>query len=195
MDSNTSQARSYAAFRGQSRVAAGTLKEVAIAIRRQLDQGDESLVLLFDQEDGRQLDVDLNGSVADVERRFAAESPQPAAAPRGRGRPKLGVIGREVTLLPRHWDWLQSQRGGPSATLRRLVDEARTANRGRDRVRQSQDAINRFISAVAGDLPGFEEANRALYRGERQRFEQEIAHWPADVRTQIATWVAEAFDG
>jgi hypothetical protein len=181
------------ACRGDERVAAGSLAEVAVALRERIDSGDPSLVLIFDKRDGRQVDVGLDGSADELKQRYAAR-PALAAAPRGRGRPKLGVVGREVTLLPRHWEWLQTQRGGPSATLRRLVDEARRANRGRDRVRQAQDAIHRFISATAGDRPGFEEATRALYRGNRAGFEGEIASWPSDVREQVGSWLDDAFE-
>ncbi len=191
-DFNEDTQRSYAAYDGTSRVAGGSLAEVAAALRRRLDGGNPALVLIFDESDGRQLDVDLTGTPEELAQRYA--TPVSRAEPaRGRGRPKLGVVGREVTLLPRHWEWLQSQRGGPSATLRRLVDEARSTNRGKDRVRHAQDAIHRFISATAGDLPGFEEATRALYRGDGDRFAREIAGWPGDVRNQIARWRTTAF--
>ncbi len=100
----------------------------------------------------------------------------------GAGRPRLGVVAREVTLLPRHWQWLSSQPGGASVALRKLVDEARLANIGKDRVRQSQEAAYRFMSAMAGDAPGFEEAARALFAGDEHRFEQCISVWPEDVR-------------
>jgi hypothetical protein len=181
----------YSAFRGHRRVAAGSRREVALALHA-LAEIDPSLVLIFDDHDGRQLDLDLRGSAEQVSQRFPVPAEE-GAAPRGRGRPRLGVVGREVTLLPRHWDWLQRQRGGPSATLRRLVDEARATHADRDRAREAQDAINRFISAVAGDLPGFEEANRALYGGDRARFEGEIARWPADVKTHLERWADAAF--
>jgi len=182
------------AFRGTERVAAGDSAEVAVALHRLFDAGESELVLVFDAE-GRQLDLDLSGSLDDVRRRFGASEPGDGegTAPRRRGRPKLGVVGREVTLLPRHWQWLESQRGGPSATLRRLVDEARETHRERDRVHRAQDAINRFLSSLGGDLPGYEEATRALYRGERERFEAEISGWPRDLRAQVAVWLEDAF--
>ena len=101
---------------------------------------------------------------------------------RGRGRPKLGVVAREVTLMPRHWDWLDGQPGGASVALRKLVEAAKRSNQGRDRVRQAQEAVHRFMWAVAGSLPGFEEASRAFYRKEYQRFDEIIASWPPDVR-------------
>ena len=90
-------------------------------------------------------------------------------------------MAREVTLLPRHWDWLNSQPGGASVALRKLVEEARRTHAGKDRVRQSQEAAYRFMSAVAGNLPGFEEATRALFAANAARFDEEVARWPADV--------------
>ena len=91
--------------------------------------------------------------------------------PRGRGRPKLGVVAREVTLLPRHWDWLNSQSGGASVALRKLVEAARLAGDDKDRTRHAQEAAYRFMTALAGNLPGYEEATRALYAADPARFD------------------------
>jgi hypothetical protein len=113
--------------------------------------------------------------------------------PRGPGRPRLGVVAREVTLLPRHWEWLGEQPGGASAALRRIVDEARRGSHDKDRVRKAQEAAYRFLSAMAGDLPGFEEANRALFAGDAARFEREVAGWPSDVRDHATTLARAAF--
>src|SRR5262249_44105045 len=115
-------------------------------------------------------------------------------APRGRGRPKLGVVAREVTLLPRHWDWLGAQPGGASVGLRRLVDSARHARESRERVRAAQEAAHRFMNALAGNLPNYEEALRALYAGERNRFETAYAAWPEDVREYTRELAQAAFD-
>ncbi len=104
----------------------------------------------------------------------------------GPGRPKLGVVAREVTLLPRHWDWLNSQPGGASVALRKLVDEARRLKGGQDRVRQAQERAYRFMHLVAGDLPGFQEAARQLFAGNAERFHARIAKWPKDVRAHAA---------
>ena len=197
MEKSSTTPSTYSAFRRHTQIASGRLEAVAPAIHALLERGDSTLVLVFDDLDGRQIDFDLSGSMEDVARRYGSEShdavrngPTPRRRP---GRPKLGVVGREVTLLPRHWAWLQTQRGGPSATLRRLVDDARAAGGDRDQQRRAQDAINRFISATAGNLTGFEEANRALYRGDRQRFESECADWPLDFRRYIEHWAAVAF--
>ncbi|MGB6081560.1 MAG: DUF2239 family protein, partial [Xanthobacteraceae bacterium] len=99
--------------------------------------------------------------------------------------PKLGVVAREVTLLPRHWDWLSMQPGGASVALRKLVEEARRRNGDHDRARMARDAAYHFMSTMAGNLPGFEEASRALFASDRHRFAELIASWPPDIRDHI----------
>lgn len=162
----------------------------------------EATILFFDDETGALVEVDLRGTPAEVRRRIedsaaatrAAADTAPPVAPRGPGRPKLGVVAREVTLLPRHWEWLGSQPGGASVALRRLVEEARKANAGADRRRRSQEAAYRFMSAVAGDYPGYEEALRALFAGARDRFEEHVHGWPADVQAYARRLANGAFD-
>ena len=100
---------------------------------------------------------------------------------------------REVTLLPRHWEWLGHQPGGASVVLRRLVDEARRASQAPDRIRAGRDALYRFMSAIGGDLPAFEDASRALFRGDAEGFSRLVADWPADVRRHALTLAARAF--
>jgi hypothetical protein len=133
-------------------------------------------VLVFDDITGSQIDLDIRGKSRKI------EDDRQVAEPRGRGRPRLGVVAKEVTLLPRHWDWLNVQPGGASVALRKLVDEARRTSGDRDRVRAAQEAAYRFMSATAGNLPGFEEATRALFAYDRRKFAQLIADWPEDVR-------------
>ncbi|WP_126283329.1 DUF2239 family protein [Burkholderia stagnalis] len=182
---------SYTAFEGHRRLATGPLSTVALAIRRALDANAAGAVLIFDDSTGRSIDIDIRGSDAEVLARFAPPAePAPEQAdddaradePRGRGRPKLGVVSREVTLLPRHWEWLGAQPGGASVALRKLVDEARRARATEDQRRAARDRAYHFMSAIAGDLPGFEEAVRALYAGDRPRMGELIAAWPGDVR-------------
>jgi len=176
------------AFIGDHRVASGEPVEVVHAAKLELDRWAESHVRLFDDRTGRRLDLDFAGDAADVAdraewlRASLADRTEAASAPRGRGRPKLGVVSKEVTLLPRHWAWLASQRGGASATLRRLVDDARRASESADRVRNSQDAAYRFMYDSAGDAPGYQEAIRSLYRGDAPGFEEATESWPTDVR-------------
>jgi uncharacterized protein len=153
------------------------------------------------------VDIDFRGSSADVAARVAPDAADASApttgpgdaspyrdslTPRGRGRPKLGVVAREVTLLPRHWDWLATQPGGASAAVRRLVDAARQSHTEADRLRQAKETTYRFMSAMAGDEPGFEEATRALFAGNAARFAEMTEAWPRDVRDHARTLAAQA---
>jgi uncharacterized protein len=178
------------AFAGVRRIASGDLTEVALKAKAIIDQDEGAPILIFDDATAKLIELDFRGGREDVLRRLPARAPlqttEPEAA-RGRGRPKLGVVAREVTLLPRHWQWLSSQPGGASVALRKLVEEARRANAGKDSVRRSQDAAYRFMSVLAGDAPGFEEAARALFAGDGKRFDQCVAGWPADVRDHART--------
>ena len=172
MDENS---RHCTLFEGFRRLAAGPLQQVSETARRAIEAGSREPVLIYD---------DATGAVVDIDMRPGAV---PAAETRERGRPKLGVVAREVTLLPRHWDWLRQQPGGASVALRKLVEEARRANGAQDRARARRDAAYRFMSSMAGNLPGFEEASRALFAGDQARFEQMISDWPEDVRTHVTS--------
>lgn len=175
----------FVVFQGGRRVAAGSQVEAALAAQALTGEPD---VLIFDPQ-GRSVDFDLRGGPEAVRARFASED----EAPRGRGRPKLGVVAREVTLLPRHWEWLAAQPGGASVALRKLVEAARRASEGPDRMRASRDAAYRFASAMAGDLGGFEEAMRCLFAGDDAGFEARIETWPGDIAAQLRTYAAQAF--
>lgn len=179
----------YTAFAGQRRLASGTAGEVALAVKRATQPLAEPIII-FDDGTGRSIDFDLRGDDREVLARLAkltppAETPEAPAEPRGRGRPKLGVVAREVTLLPRHWEWLNAQAGGASVALRKLVDEARRASGDKDRARQARDAAYHFMSTMAGDLPQFEEASRALFADDWRRFTALIADWPTDIRDHV----------
>jgi uncharacterized protein len=177
----------FTAFEGQRWLASGPLADVALAIKHVTRPSSEPIVV-FSDSTGRAIDLDLRGSDQDVVARFADHTPSntPAeTAVRGRGRPRLGVVAREVTLLPRHWDWLNAQPGGASVALRKLVDEARRTNGDKDRLRAARDAAYHFMSAMAGDLPNFEEASRALFVDDRRRFVSQIANWPEDIRDHV----------
>jgi hypothetical protein len=185
------------AFAGSRKIASGSAAHVASAVHRHIDvHGSNDPVLVFDDQTGRPVEFDLRGSAEEVAARLAQAATQPAdadAQSRGRGRPKLGVVAREVTLLPRHWDWLNAQPGGASVALRKLVDSARNANAGKETARRAQEATDRFLRAVAGDLPGYEEASRALYSGDGARFAAQMDSWPADIRDHALEMAAEAF--
>ncbi|WP_423758976.1 DUF2239 family protein [Burkholderia sp. NLJ2] len=181
---------SYTAFDGHRRLASGPLATVALAVR-QAGDATSGTILIFDDATGRSIDLDLRGTADDIRARYApppgdapgaAGEPAGAGEQRGRGRPKLGVVSREVTLLPRHWEWLGTQPGGASVALRKLVEDARRTHAAADRRRDAQARAYHFMSAMAGDLPGFEEAARALYANDPARLAELIAGWPDDVR-------------
>jgi hypothetical protein len=192
---------SYTSFDGYRRIAGGSLQANAVAVKRALESGAAGPLLIFDEATGRSIDVDTRGSEQAVVARLAEitanahrpESTQPRdssqsvassevdAERRGRGRPKLGVVPREVTLLPRHWEWLATQPGGASVTLRRLVEEARRATSDKDKIRNAHERAYHFMLAIAGNLPDFEEATRALFANDRLRFGELIGTWPGDV--------------
>jgi hypothetical protein len=182
------QPQTFTAFEGQRRLLSGPAAEVALAVKR-AEQRAAERVAIFSDATGRPIDFDLRGSDDDIVARL---SPSPAAVetapsePRGRGRPKLGVVAREVTLLPRHWEWLNAQPGGASVSLRKLVEAARRANGDKDRIRAARDAAYHFMSVMAGNLPQFEEASRALFADDRRQFTALIAAWPGDIRDHIA---------
>ncbi|PZX32426.1 hypothetical protein C7416_102604 [Cupriavidus phytorum] len=187
----------FTTFDGHRRIASGPLPDNALALRRALDHGAAGPVLVFDDSTGRSIDLDTSGTEDEIVERSAVRAAQlaalqpaagegsdalEAAEPRGRGRPKLGVVSREVTLLPRHWEWLAAQPGGASVALRKLVEQARREHAGKDRSRAASERAYHFMVAIAGDLAGFEEASRALFANDLQGFARQIADWPADVR-------------
>src|SRR6185312_14880307 len=180
------------AFAGARRIAAGELAQVALKAKAVIDRGVQAPILLFDDATSEPIELDFRGTPDDVLKRLQiSQSPSPPAAaaplregetPRGPGRPRLGVVAREVTLLPRHWEWLNGQPGGASVALRKLVEEARRRNKGKDRARGAQEAAYRFLSAMAGNFPDFEEAMRALFAGDGERFDELVESWPAEDR-------------
>ena len=175
------------AFSGPQRIASGELRHVAMKAKQAFDLHPDRPVLVFDDADARTIEVPLELPAADLLRLLAqpqlSASADAAPVPRKPGRPKLGVVAREITLLPRHWDWLAAQPGGASVALRRLVEEARKVSSGDDRRRAAQEATFRFMQAMAGDQPGFEEASRALFAGDEAGFRSHAAGWPGDIRT------------
>jgi uncharacterized protein len=189
----------YIAFEGDRRIASGDLREVARAAKQTLDRRDDASILVFDDASSDPIEIDLRGTVEEVLARLPDIIRGPVAlddapsAPRGPGRPRLGVVAREITLLPRHWDWLAQQPGGASVAIRRLVEEARRTSEDKDRLRQAREAAYRFMSVIAGNKPHYEDAIRALFAGEPARFEELIAGWPADVRDHASQLAERAF--
>jgi hypothetical protein len=175
--------RTYTAFLGMKRVVTGDLRAMLLRTKQEVDRGGQEPLLIFDDLTGQQVDFDFGGTPDQVLERAL---PQPTG---GRGRPKLGVVSREVSLLPRHWEWLEDQPNGASAALRRLVDEARKREPALERARRARDAASRFMWSMAGNLPDFEEATRALFDGDGERLRQLIRGWPTDVRDHVERMV------
>lgn len=185
---------SCTAFAGFARIARGSLADVALAAKAAVDRGAHPL-LVFDDASSRQVEIDFRGTAAEVLARLKLRFPVLArSGPREReperrvGRPKLGVVGREVTLLPRHWAWLAQQPGGASVTLRRLIDAERKVSEFSDLPRKAHEATYRFMHALAGDLEHFEDASRALFANDRETFARLTEGWPVDVRDH-ARWL------
>jgi hypothetical protein len=189
----------YLAFDGPRRLAEGTLAEVALAVKAQVDAQPQASLWVFNASSSELIDLDCRGTPEQVLQRLQAPaldadlSEGAPAARSGPGRPRLGVVAREVTLLPRHWAWLGAQPGGASVALRKLVEQARRTHALVDARRQSQESAYRFMSAMAGHLAGFEEAARALFAGDQPRFDALVAPWPEDVRQHLQRLAAPAF--
>jgi len=167
----------YSVFDGTKQVASGFLETVLPVLKEHFERDPGGTLLVFDDQTGRQVDFDLRGPLSEVLARALPEKPRA-----GPGRPRLGVTSREISLLPRHWEWLERQPNGASATIRRLIEQERRRDPGDQRTREAIEAAGRFLAAIAGNFPHYEEATRALYARDRKRFEDLIRDWPRDVR-------------
>jgi len=186
------------AFAGPHKVAAGTLHAVAQTLKELVTRDPDAQILIFDDASGSQVDLNLHGSLAEVLQRLPRVPPSQDDAPpaiRTAGRPKLGVVAREITLLPRHWEWLATQPGGASVALRKLVEQAQRGNKAHDEQRQAREAAYKVMSALAGDAPGFEEASRALFAGKQPAFLACVQAWPADVREHVLRLAQRGWSG
>jgi hypothetical protein len=177
----------YSAFAGDKLVGSGALAQMLTQAKAHVERAGEHGLLIFEDQTGKQVDFDFRGTAQDV----VARATEPARA--GPGRPKLGVVAREVTLLPAQWAWLESQPSGASAALRRLVDDARKREPHKERARKAKEAASRFMTAMAGDRPNYEEASRALFAGDGARFAELIKRWPKDVRGHLERVAKDAF--
>lgn len=185
------------AFIGTKKVASGDVLHVALKVKKHLEKDHHAEVHVFDDRTGLPVELDLRGSLENVEKRLKSLEPAPASTEKavGPGRPKLGVVSREIGLLPRHWEWLALQPGGASVTLRKLVEEAQKKNRGRDEIRQAQEAAYKFMTVMAGNLPHFEEALRAFYAHDKNQFAKLMSDWPKDVSEHALRLAAPAWPG
>ena len=172
------QDQTFTAFSGERMVGSGALPELLRAAKQHLDAHPDAPLLVFNDDNGQQVEFDFRGTLDEV---LAREAPAP-----GPGRPKLGVVSREVSLLPRHWEWLEQQPNGISAALRRVVDEASKRDPDTQRARRARDAASRVMTTLAGNREGYEEASRALFAGDHERLQALTERWPLDVRRHLA---------
>jgi hypothetical protein len=183
---NTTTPTTYTAFESHDQVAHGPLDEVVTQVKRRMGRGSHSGILIFNDWTGKLMDFNFQGTEKEVQKRLEVfVGDVNTGDTTGPGRPKLGVVSREVSLLPRHWEWLASQPGGASATLRRLVEESKKKSAHTGLARQAQERTHKFMTAVAGDLEGFEEALRALYQGDRKKLSSQIHSWPNDIKDYV----------
>jgi hypothetical protein len=190
----------WIAFAKKNRIAYGSPREVATLVKTFNDAHPDVPLLIFDAISSQAAELDLRGPLSSVLRRVphhvGSDSPEvsgpEANSPRGPGRPRLGVVAREVTLLPRHWDWLSSQPGGASVALRKLVERAQRSSKEADRAREATEAAYRFMHAMAGDEPGFEEASRALFANDLATLRDHLAKWPRDIRSHALALAEQA---
>lgn len=188
------ETQTYTAFTGHKLLAHGDLVKVAIKAKRKLKEDPHAGILIFSDLTGKQMDFDLHGTEKEVENRlqkFVADMPDNTV--QGRGRPRLGVVAREISLLPRHWEWLSTQSGGASATIRRLIEDARRKTSSRNIIKQSMERTHAFMTAIGGDLPGYEEALRALYAKDEKKFHKQLSEWPVQIRDHAIKLSATAF--
>jgi hypothetical protein len=186
----------YSAFEGHKLLCWGTLSEAVLAVKRQAHKHPTHSFLIFSDATGKAMDFNLQGSESEVVKRLEVYVTPPTAeseAQTGPGRPKLGVVSREVSLLPRHWEWLAAQPGGASGTLRKLVEDAKKKSKSGSEIKQAKERAYKFMAEIAGDFAGYEEALRALYRGEKDQFKSHMASWPADVRHHALRLAKPAF--
>ncbi|PYE45437.1 DUF2239 family protein [Paenibacillus barcinonensis] len=193
----------YTAFVDRACFAKGSLQHVVTLAKNTLGDSQLANVLIFNDGTGKPVDVDFRGSTAAVLDRLRGESKEGHTSdtaekeneqpPRKVGRPKLGVVSGEVTLLPRQWEWLKAQPGGASVTLRKLIDEARRVGESESQVRAAQEATYHFMTAMAGDFDRYEEALRALYAGNETLFYEWIDDWTPDIRDYVKSLASSAF--
>jgi len=185
--------KTYTAFEGAACIGLGDITLVAALAKEAIDKDPHADIHIFDDSTSELLELDFRGTVEDVLQRLPASDQPDKIELRGPGRPKLGVVAREVTLLPRHWDWLNTQPGGASVALRKLVEIAKRENVSKDQIRQAQDASYKFMFTMAGNMLNYEEALRALYAGNQESFDFQIEKWPMDIKAHTKKLSAAVF--
>jgi uncharacterized protein len=185
----------YTAFENFEVFASGSLNQVVLAVQKRSKENRTARILIFSDSTGKQMDFDSSGSKKNVLARLKIYSALATPTTTGAGRPKLGVIAREISLLPAHWEWLSNQTGGASATIRHLIDEKiKVTSADKNKVKQAQEVTYKFLSAIAGNLPNFEEALRYLYRRDKKKFLELVSDWPKDIVRHSLDLASDVFD-
>lgn len=188
---------SYTAFENDQILTQGPLDQVVLKIKRKLGNAAHSSILIFSDQSGKIMDFNFSGSEAEVIKRldiYVSSSSPASSEIQGPGRPKLGVISREVSLLPRHWEWLAQQSSSVSAILRKMIEEAMKKSSTANETKQSQERTYQFMSVMAGNLSQYEEALRALYQKNQKLFFSLIDKWPTDIKKHVTSLAKDAFD-
>ena len=193
-----SEQNTYTAFEGHNLLCQGALPVVVLKAKKRLDKGSEKPILIFSDSTGKSMDFNFHGTESEVLKRIdvyrtETQTDVPGAAV-GPGRPKLGVISREVSLLPKHWEWLALQSGGASATLRTIIEDLMKKGSGGPTIKQLQERVYRVMSVVAGDFPHYEQALRLLYRKDKKEFAKILQEWPKDVSKYIHFLAEDIFE-
>ncbi len=181
-------------FSGTKIIATGQLKEIISKVKDYLKRNNIEPLLIFDDMTSEQLEINFSESNEAILKSFKKDRNEITKKSSNVGRPKLGVVSREISLLPRHWEWLSKQPKGASATLRILVEEAKKQNQPQEQIRPAQDATYTFMNSIAGNLPNYEEALRALYSRDKKNFQKQISSWPKDIVIHIKKLIENIFD-
>lgn len=189
------QTQSYSAFEGVNLLSQGSLEEVVLTVKRRLKSKSDASILVFSDLTGKQMDFDLRGTEKEVVQRLKVYLvPDAEKSQAGPGRPKLGVVAREISLLPRHWEWLSTQSGGASAVLRRLVETEMKGSTQKERIKQTQESTYKFLSSIAGNLGHYEEVIRALYAKDFKEFKDSMSGWPIDIKQHAISLSESVFE-
>ncbi len=184
----------YTAFEGFQKLISSDLEKVLLTVKKRLKVNRDSNILIFSDSTGKQMDFDLSGTDSEVIERYKIYTAKTIPSQPAVGRPKLGVVPREISLLPSHWEWLNNQAGGASSTIRLLIEEKIKSNSSNKLIiKTSQEVTYKFLSSLAGNLPNFEEAIRYLYRSDRKKFVELISDWHKDIVEHALTLASAAF--
>ncbi len=170
----------YSSFIGDRHLFTGDLKGMLSQTHAYISRHGEEGLLIFDNFSGRQIDYNFRVSLEELLGKELPPTPK-----KGPGRPRLGVVCGEISLLPRHWDWLQRQRQSASATIRRLIEAAMKEASPEEKTREAIDAAGKFLWTMAGNLSDFEEASRALYAQKWHILDAITAAWPEDIAKHL----------